>query len=97
MHIWLMNKVWSLPTFFAEALARRKAFQQTAPLTKNFPRVQKRAGKVLLTLKTWHPYKSHSGTHRATATKYPLEDKEICETLQFGFTFYNVGNDNDHL
>lgn len=25
MHTWLVNKVWSLPTFFAEALARRKA------------------------------------------------------------------------
>jgi len=25
MHTWLLNKVWSLHTFFAEALARRKA------------------------------------------------------------------------
>lgn len=31
MHTWLMNKVWSLPTFFAEALARRKPVLADGP------------------------------------------------------------------
>lgn len=31
MHTWLMNKVWSLPTFFAEVLARRKTVLADGP------------------------------------------------------------------
>lgn len=31
MHTWLMNKVWSLPTFFTGALARRKVVLADGP------------------------------------------------------------------
>lgn len=37
MHTWLMSKVWSLSTFFAEALARRKAVLADGPFDSGFP------------------------------------------------------------
>ena len=37
MHTWHVNKVWSLPTFFAEVLARRKAVLADEPFDSGFP------------------------------------------------------------
>ena len=66
MHTWHMNKVWSLPAFFAEVLVRRKAILADSPFHYGFPSVQKGADKALLALKTWLQYKSYKETHKAS-------------------------------